>query len=374
MPFQAYDRAAAWQVDDLACDKSWIYPIEDAAAAQLAAATEQAFEPDRPLFEYTQEDFDFGLALETIRRAFKEAHFGRGFSLVKGLPRARLSAEQFRILVWGIGLHLGVARPQGKASHYISEVRATGNVYRAAGGRGYNTNSSLDFHADGCDVVALACFNKAKAGGQSMVSSSVSAWETLLAERPDLAEIATGIFYFSRNQEEAPGENPYYGQPLFDFECGRIFGKWNRNRVRTAQDIAGVPQLTEAQRECTDLLDDILRRPNIMFTMWLEPGDLQFMNNHLMLHSRTEFEDFDEPERQRLLYRLWLAPPDSVLLPETWAEYFRSVTPGSVRGGIRGHRHDETCRAFEAHQAKALGMNVPPPRIDVPIAVKDSIR
>lgn len=354
--YPEYDRSAVWQVEDLERDKGWICRIDDRQAKHVAEIVKRAFDPERTLFDYRPEEFDFGPAWKTIAAAAREAHFGRGLSVVKGLPREQLSAEEFRILTWAIGLNLGVARPQGKASHYMSEVRSAGMTYRSAGGRGYNTNSSLDFHADTCDLVALACFNKAKAGGQSMASSSVTAWERLVAERPDLAEVACQDFHFSRNQEEAPDEAPYYPQPLFDFRAGRLFGKWNRNRVRTAQDIEGVPQLTDAQRDCTDLLDAILRRPDVMFTMWLGPGDLQLMNNHVTLHSRTEFDDFEEPERKRLLYRLWLAPPDSVPLPESWLPYYRSVEAGTVRGGIRGQQHDAACLAFDQRQAASHGM------------------
>lgn len=351
-----YDRSAAWIVDDLKHDTGWVYRLDDRSADRVAEVVKQAFDPERPLFDYRREEFDFGPAWPLIAQAVREAYFGRGFSLLKGLPRDRLDAAEFRILTWAIGLNIGVARPQGKASHYMSEVRAAGMNYRSAGGRGYNTNSLLDFHADTCDIVALACFNKAKAGGQSMVSSSVTAWERMVSERPDLAEVALQDFHFSRNQEEAPDEDPYYPQPLFDFRAGRLFGKWNRNRVRTAQEIEGVPRLTDAQRACTDMLDEILRRPDLMYTMWLEPGDLQFMNNHVMLHSRTEFEDYDEPDRKRLLYRLWLAPPDSVPLPEKWRAYYRSTEPGTVRGGIIGQQHDEACLAFDRRQAASHGM------------------
>lgn len=353
---ESFDTSAAWRVADLERDRGWIFALDDRDRAQFAAAVKAAQGPERDLFDYTAEEFDLGPGLDTIRAAAREAHFGRGLALVKGLPRAGMSEAEFRLLSWAIGLHLGVARPQGKATHYLSDVRSAGMTYRSAGGRGYNSNAKLDFHVDSCDLVTLACYNKARAGGQSMVTSSVSAWQALAAERPDLAEIARRPFHFSRNQEEAPDEEPFYPQPLFDFEDGRLFCKWNRNRVRTAQDLDGVPPLTDAQREAADLLDEILRRPELMFTMWLEPGDLQIMNNHVMLHSRTEFEDFEEPENKRLLHRLWLAPPDSVRLPESWKVYFRSVEPGTVRGGFRGHCYDDTRRAFEQRQAASLGM------------------
>ena len=353
------DSPAAWRVSEIEADRTWVFRLDDRARDHLAAAVTAAFDPDRPLFDYRRDEVDLGPAWETIKAALREAHCGRGIALVKGMPRDGLSERQFEFMNWMIGLNTGVARPQGIKSQYISQVRAAGHTYRAANGRGYNSNASLDFHTDGCDLVTLSCYNKAKAGGQSMVSSSVTAWNQLRAERPDLAEVALQDFHFSRNQEQAPDEGPYYGQPLFDFADGRLFGKWNRNRVRTAQEIEGVPALTQAQKDCTDLLDDILRRPDVMFTMWLEPGDLQVMNNHVMLHSRTQFEDHDEPEKKRLLYRLWLAPADSVPLPDSWGAYFRSTAPGTVRGGIRGHCHDETCRAFESRQAADLGMPAP---------------
>ena len=154
-----------------------------------------------------------------------------------------------------------------------------------------------------------------------MITSSLTARHQLMAERPDLAELAHREFYFSRQNEQAPDEAPFYGQPLFDFADGLVFGKWNRNRVESAQKIKGVPKLSDGQREAMNVLDEILRRPDLMFTMYLEPGDLQVLNNHVILHSRTDFIDFHQPMQKRLLFRLWLAPPDSVRLPVSWGDH-----------------------------------------------------
>lgn len=351
-----HSNAAAWRVADLDA-RRWVFAIDDAARGQIAETVRAVFDADRDLFDYRRDDFDLA-ALPVIQDAFAEAHHGCGLALIKNLPRAELTEAEFRILTWGIGLHLGVPRPQGRATQYISEVRDIGTDYRSAGGRGFSSNARLDFHADGADIAALACYNKAKSGGQSMISSSVTTREILRAERPDLADIAHEDFYFSRQQEETEDEGPAYGQPLFDTCEGRIFGKWNRNRVQSAQNIAGVPALSEKQRETMDVIDAILQRPDVMFTMWLEPGDMQLINNHTLLHSRTDYVDYEEAEKKRLLHRLWLAPPDSVPLPESWGDFYRSILPGTVRGGIRGHHHDAACQAFERRQAADLGMTV----------------
>ena len=149
----------------------------------MVRAVRQAYRPGQPLIDYRREDFEIGAALPVLRAAFSETRDGRGIALVRGLPRDMLSEPEFELLTWAIGLHAGVPRPQGKATHYLSAVRDVGTVYRSGTGRGYSSNAELDFHTDGADVVALTCFNTAKAGGMSMVSSSVTAHNIMAVER-----------------------------------------------------------------------------------------------------------------------------------------------------------------------------------------------
>lgn len=58
------------------------------------------------------------------------------------------------------------------------------------------------------------------------------------------------------------------------------------------------------------------------------------------------------------LFRLWLAPPDGVALPECWRPAYRVVEAGTLRGGIAGQGYDDARRAFEVRQAADLGMLV----------------
>jgi len=353
------DTRAAWTVDDLRGDPGWVFTLDDRAGRDLLATTRAAFQPGKPLLDYRLGDFDLGTAGPVIRAAVAEIKDGRGFTLLRGMPRDGVSAEEFELMTWAIGLHTGVARPQGKASQYLSAVRDAGSEYRSSRGRGYSSAAELDFHTDSADIVMLTCYNVAKSGGQSMVTSSVMAHQVMMAERPDLAELLHEPYYFSRQQEEAPHEGPFYANPIFDESGGVLCSKWNRNRLLTAQKMDGVPQLTAARLEAIDLLDDILRRPALMYAMYLEPGDMQLLNNHATLHSRTEFEDHGDPALKRCLFRLWLAPPDWLTLPESWRPAYGAVEAGTVRGGIIGQNQDHARRAFEQRQAAELGMRVP---------------
>ena len=353
-----FEAPSAWEIEDLKSTNDWCFKIDESDRNQLRASIKSTFEKDRDLFSYSPNEFDFGSSWENIEKAIAEAHHGKGISIVRGLPREDLSQEEFRLLSWAIGLKSGVARPQGMASQYISAVRDAGTDYRAANGRGYSSNAELDFHVDVADLTILTCYNKAKSGGQSMISSGVTAHNYLIKERPDLAEIAYQHFYFSRQEEQAPDEKPFYSLPLFEEEGGNLFCNWNRNRVQSAQKIEGVPELSELQKETMDFLDEILTRPELMYTMYLEPGDMQIINNYTMFHSRTGYIDFENDLQKRCLYRLWLAPPDSIKLPESWRDFYRTVEPATVRGGIIGQSYTKACKDFDKTHSKFLNMQI----------------
>jgi len=355
-----YGGAAAWDAARLEADRArWTFALDDGARRDLLAGLRKARDPHKTLFDYRREDFDLGGAWPVVAAAFEQVKRGLGVALVKGLPREGLSEKDFELLTWGIGLHCGVGRPQGKESHYISAVRDAGNTYRTGRGRGYNTNAELDFHTDSADIVALSCYNKAKSGGMSITTSSVAAYARMQTEFPKLAGWLMRPVHFSRQGEEAPDEAPSYPHPIFDERDGKLFSKWNWNRVTSAQKLEGVPKISAPHQEALDVFDKLVRRADLAHTMWLEPGDLQVINSHVTLHSRTDFIDHDDPAQKRLLFRLWLVPPDGDRLPESWRVLYRAVDSGTVRGGIIGQNHDEPRRAFERRQAQALGMRLP---------------
>ncbi|MFO1082927.1 MAG: TauD/TfdA family dioxygenase [Reyranellaceae bacterium] len=347
----------AWTVAELASDTSWTYRLSDSQGAELLAATRAVRDVERPILDWSGEDFALDGCLPTLASAFRQVRYGRGLALVKNLPRAGVTPAEFRLMTWAIGLHFGVARPQNRASDYITEVRDVGQTYRSPTGRGYNSNAELDFHVDSADVVLLACYNQAPVGGMSLCASAVTAFDAVKAERPDYAEALASDYAFSRNGEQSEDEAPWYAVPVCATDAnGQVFCKWNRNRIQNAQKLDCVPPLSALQRAAMEYFDAVLRRPENMFSLYLEPGDLQILCNQTMLHSRTSFEDHAAEDRKRLLYRLWLATPDSRRLPESWQVFYDSAEPGSVRGGMKGHRYDAVRRRFDARQAATMGM------------------
>jgi hypothetical protein len=352
--------AADWRASALEASGRWLRRVTAAEIADLNAGFRQLKASGKPMLEITREDFPLGAFAAVLADAARELESGVGVRTLRGLPVDDYSVEDARLLFWRIGTHLGVARPQGKASQLISDVRDAGGTYRGGSGRGYNTNAELDFHTDGSDVVGLFCLKTAQSGGLSRLASSVAIHNALLARRPDLVEALYGLFPHSRQNEEAPDETPTYLAPVYSLKDGHFASRYIRNHIRSTQVIEGEPRLTALQHEALDAIQDMASSEEFCFSMWLEPGDLQLVNNHVLIHSRTHYQDYEEPERKRHLLRLWLAVPEGRPLCDGLAEVYKSVAPGTVRGGFKGRGVTPEMLAYQARAAASLGMrNIP---------------
>jgi hypothetical protein len=151
--------------------------------------------------------------------------------------------------------------------------------------------------------------------------------------RPDLAALLFEPLATDRRGEVPPGARPWFEIPVFNWFAGRLSTIYQRQYIDSAQRFAAAPRLTPAHIEALDLFDTLANDPTLMMTMALQPGDLQFVHNHVLLHDRTAFEDWPERERRRHLLRLWLAPPTARALPPVYAQRYGNVEPGR-RGGI----------------------------------------
>lgn len=369
----------AWTSEDARRDTSWIQRLSVDDVAGLDAALAHAKAAGKPWLEMSAQDFPLDAAARSaLQRAFATAQGRWGMCLLKGLPVDRWSEEDTKLAYWGMGLHAGVARTQNPASEVMNDVRDAGGAYKAANGRsrGYNTRAGLDFHMDSSDIVALLCRRTAKSGGDSLVASTIAAAEELGRRRPDLLEVLKQTFYHHYQGSQDPLQPGYYACPIIGSDPEHFAMRVNRKNIVAAErDFPELPRVTPQQWEAIDLLEEIMGDPRWCFSMRLEQGDMQLVNNYAIVHSRTPFEDFEEPDQKRHLLRLWLAVPGSQPLPADWAEYFIDTRPNSVRGGLRGSQSSEAFAFYERRQAAALGMSYKPwapvkRRQDAPVAAE----
>ncbi len=88
---------------------------------------------------------------------------------------------------------------------------------------------------------------------------------------------------------------------------------------------AGKPMPAEA-RAALDALEEIAERPEHKLTFRLRPGDMLLVHNYICMHKRSHFVDDPEPDKSRLMLRLWYNVPggrvEAIQRPEQRGGYF----------------------------------------------------
>ncbi|MCW5749776.1 MAG: TauD/TfdA family dioxygenase [Alphaproteobacteria bacterium] len=317
----------------MARDPGWIVPLSAGEVREIEAAIHPFEREDCEIARIRREDFPLPTLGPKLARLLEEVLEGRGFVLLRGFPVGAMSLRAAAIAFYGIGSHLGSARSQNAKGHVLGHVRDLGLRSDDPRVRIYQTRERQTFHTDSCDVVGLLCLRPAKAGGLSAQVSSVTIFNEMRRSHPDLLRLLFRPIATDRRGEVAPGQKPYFEIPVFNWHEGRLSAIYQRQYINSAERFPEVPRITPELKEALDLFDRLADDPRLNFTMALEPGDMQFVHNHTILHDRTAFEDWQEPGAKRHLLRLWLAPAEARPLPPVFAERYGSLKPGD-RGGI----------------------------------------
>jgi len=326
----------AWRGPDMARRSDWIRPLTAAEIEAMAQAVERLDATGIDIAAITATDFQVPALQGLIDEIRLATLHGRGFILVRGMPVARWSKRQCGIAYFGLGAHLGEAMSQNALGHILGHVQDIGLDYNAPNNRGYQTAARLPYHTDSSDIVGLLCLKPSKAGGLSTIASSSAIYNAMLEQRPDLVAQLTSPVYRDRRGEVPEGAEPWYAVPVFNpMPDGALVTTYVRSAMRKAQRFAEVPRLTPRLEEACDMLDALAESPEIHLDMEFRPGDMQFINNHWVMHSRTAFEDFPEPENRRHLFRLWLACADGPDLPEVFTKHWQGANANGRPGGIR---------------------------------------
>jgi hypothetical protein len=206
----------------------------------------------------------------------------------------------------GLGWQLGIPVGQDADATLLGHVRDEGMARTDPSVRLYRTRARQDFHTDGSDVVGLLCLQGAMIGGESRIASSLAVYNEILTRRPDILEVLYEPMYWDRNDEQSPGEDPYFALPVFNDVAGAPRMFYIGWYISDAQRHPQVPRLTDPQREALGLIESIANDPAFHLEMDFERGDIQWLANAKILHCREAYEDHDDPDRRRHLLRLWL--------------------------------------------------------------------
>jgi len=297
---------AAWRGAELAKHpETWTRELAPSEVEELEAARRAVRKRGLALGEIRREDFPLPTLAPVIEGWADEIQNGRGFLLLRGLPVARWGDEDSALVYWGLGQHLGrpgAQNPEGDLLGHVTDMREEATNPHV---RRYRTRGEIRFHCDLADAVGLLCLRSARTGGASRITSSVSVYNAILARRPALADRLFEPFLLDSRDEERAGSRPYLPVPPCRYARGRLATFWHSDYFRSVTRHAGVAPFTAQERELLDLYEELAGSQELRLDMHFQPGDVQLISNHTVVHARTAYRD--DPGSERHLLRLWLS-------------------------------------------------------------------
>ena len=328
----------AWSASEFEGRDDWITRLTATELKEIDAIAQSGEVPLPELLHMGKDDFALSRMDERFASIREQLEGGRGFALLRGIPVQQYSLDQARKVFWALALHLGTPQPQDKAGNLLHDVTNTGKKVATTGEvRGFQTDDELSFHNDGGDAFMLLCLRTAREGGVSKLVSVATIFNEILRTRPDLVEVLQQPFHFD-TREQHPLGLKIQSIPIMNVHEGKVSALYKRRYIETAQRFEEVPRLTAQQIEAMSLFEQICHDPRFQLSFSMQAGDIQMGNNYGILHSRTKYQDHDDPAMRRHLLRTWLTLENGRPLPKVFEN-------------AREFRYSYLARAEEGHAA-----------------------
>ena len=235
---------------------------------------------------------------------------GFGLFIINGACLKDFSLKEKISIYTLIAEILGELIIQNIKQEKIVEIKDVGKSMQT-GGRYHETKEGGSHHTDSPqwkdvpDYLGLFCVHNAKKGGTNLFLSAYTIHNRIFKGRKDLLNILYGKFHFDKRGEFKEGESSTVFEPIFKFKDGKLYFRYLRNYIDAGHDIQNQP-LSESQKEALTYLDNSMLEEDMIMSYDLKPDDMVFSDNHWIVHGRTAFEDYDDPNLKRLMLRTWI--------------------------------------------------------------------
>ena len=301
---------ASWRGDRWATETGWIETLKANDLAEIGEALVGARNQNVSLADMSRQTFPLPTLAARLERLRRDVEDGRGFCLIRGLDPGVFDPGSLRIAYLGIMAYFGVPISQNNQGDLVAEVKDYGEVppgthpYKV-GIRLHRTSREIGPHCDSSDLVALLCVRPARRGGESYVSSALGVYDHMRAFEPDSLRLLMAGFPFDLVGKGHKGDAVTRDTvPVYSWADGKLSCRFNARQIEFGAEKAGRP-LGEAERHAIDRLEELASDDRFRMAMAFRPGDIQVLNNHVILHARGAFADDSGPAGRSLL-RAWM--------------------------------------------------------------------
>jgi alpha-ketoglutarate-dependent taurine dioxygenase len=200
---------------------------------------------------------------------------------------------------------------------YLFDVKDQGLDYTKQAVPVSKTRASTGFHTDSTareylpDIVGLLCIDPGYRGGESLVANAADLYDFIRSVEPRFIELLSQPLYRdvitpgTVNDVEAILKNRF---PIFSLTGEGLTCRYMRFWIETAYQKTR-EEMPDGLMDAMDLIDRYLNDPENQLVFQLGRGDIFYVNNRFLCHSRTAFEDAPEHGKIRLLVRTWVNLP-----------------------------------------------------------------
>jgi len=285
--------------------------LSDACLNEIRRAADEIRTYPLPTVVRTPDDFTMPACRREMARVRDILDHGRRFAIVDRLPMSEMDAAEATAIYWLLSSMVSRPVAQKLDGTMIYDVLDTGQqALPGSGVRPDKTNIEIRFHNDNAyndtppDYVGLLCVRQAQSGGHSRVISFHTVHNALRARHPNRLERLYQPFWFDRQREFRPGESPIFAAPVFE-DSEEPKARFSVHQINGGYALRGEP-VDRAGEAALSATLDIFEEDGLSVDFDLAPGQIQFVDNRALGHSRTAFVDHPEPNGRRHLVRLWL--------------------------------------------------------------------
>lgn len=310
VPTEPVRMGSGWRAQTLS-DTDWRVAIPDAALQEFNLIADSLDKYDGPLDDLEPDSFDWPATTDLMADVRARLTDGLGFVLLDRMPVEGWSDPANRAVTWLVNGMIAPPIMQKWNGHRVYDVRDTG-AKLAYGVRRSVTNLSQEFHTDGSflemtpDFFSLTCIRQAKAGGESLLASLVSAHNDLLQNHPEHLKRLYEPFWWDRQAEHNPNERPANWLPVFSRHNGELSARYYDDYIRNGYRLME-EKIDPAGEAALAAMQEAVEAAENRIAFHLQPGQIICAQNMQIAHGRTGFRDPSvETAGGRLLLRYWL--------------------------------------------------------------------
>ena len=300
------------------------------------------------LLEQTSAKLALPITTGWVRSWKKTLLLGNGFVCLQ-TTSAKLTDEELRLLYCFLAKSIGNLNQRYGAffdvkDYGLDHTKSAIPISKTRACSGFHTDSSAKHYSP--EVVGLMCLQPASEGGDSLLANAANLYAWLDKHHRDCLQALSRP---TKRDVITPGTAQTADEicrnefPIIAFPNEQLHFRYMRYWITTAYQKLQI-SLPAGLHAAMDYIDQYLANREYIFVRTLSRGEMLFLNNRYLCHSRTAFTDGPDPLPKRTFVRTWIDSVSSLPNRPSRPRVPRAVSAPVTARQPRDFQESGSCR------------------------------